>query len=293
MSVLRYCLREARKSIGRNPFLSLATVLTAAIALLVLATFLLGAANLANLAEFVERQVNVAIYLRAGVAKADRDSLVALISGISGVESVTYVSQDMALRRLREKFGENAGLLDGIDEFNPLRDSLEVQVGAAEAVEMVAEAVKGSPLVDEISYGKELVARLVSVTRALRLGVLGLAGLLGVATLFLIQNSIRLSVFARREEIAIMRLVGATDSVIRWPLVFEGIVLAASGAFVATCTAGAAYHWLWQAMGRSLAFLPVLPLSAVIVRVGGTVLAAGVGIGGAGALLAMRRWLRV
>jgi cell division transport system permease protein len=273
--------------------LSIATVLTAAIALLVLATFLLGAANLANLAQFVERQVNVAIYLRHGVSKSDREALAALVSGIEGVEQVTYVSQAMALDRLREKFGENAVLLDGIDEFNPLRDSLEVQVSVAAAVDSVAEAVKGSPFVDEISYGKELVARLVSVTRALRLGILGLAGLLSVATLFLIQNSIRLSVFARREEIAIMRLVGATDGVIRWPLVFEGIVLAASGALVAACAAGAAYQWAWQAMGRNLAFLPVLPLSAVIGKVGGALLATGVTIGAAGALLAMRRWLRV
>lgn len=293
MGLMRYCLREARKSVARNPFLSIATVLTAAIALLVLATFLLGAANLANLADFVERQVNVAIYLRDGVSKADRDALSGLIAGVGGVEQVTYVSQEAALQRLRDKFGENAALLDGIDEFNPLRNSLEVQVSAAAAVDLVAEAVKDSPLVDEISYGKELVARLVSITRALRLGVLGLAGLLGLATLFLIQNSIRLSVFARRDEIAIMRLVGATDAVIRWPLVFEGIVLAATGAVVATSAASAVYHWLWQAMGRNLAFLPVLPLSAVMGRVGGAVVITGVTIGAAGALLAMRRWLRV
>ncbi|MDP2872287.1 MAG: permease-like cell division protein FtsX [Bacillota bacterium] len=293
MSLFGYCLREARKSIGRNPFLSIATVFTAAIALLVLATFLLGAANLQNLAEFVERQVNVAIFLRDGVAPADRDSLKANVAGIAGVEEITFVSRETALQRLRDKFGENAALLDGIDEFNPLRDSLEVRVGSAAAVDLVAEAVKASPLVDEISYGKELVARLVSVTRALRLGILGLAGLLGLATLFLIQNSIRLSVFARREEISIMRLVGATDSVIRWPLVFEGIVLAAGGALVATLAVGVVYQWLWQAMGRNLAFLPVLPLAAVLGRVGGVVVLTGVVIGAAGALLAMRRWLRV
>jgi cell division transport system permease protein len=293
MALLRYCLREARKGIGRNPFLSLATAFTAGIALLVLATFLLGAANLANLADFVERQVNVAIYLREDVGQADRDSLLATLLVIDGVDEVTYVSQEMALERLREKFGENAALLDGIDEFNPLRDSLEVRVEQAAAVDLVAEAVKESPLVDEISYGRELVARLVSVTRALRLGILGLAGLLGLATLFLIQNSIRLSVFARREEIAIMRLVGATNSVIRWPLVFEGIVLAASGALLATSAVGVVYHWLWLAMGRNLAFLPVLPLNSVLRPVAGMVVLTGVAIGASGALLAMRRWLRV
>lgn len=292
MRLLRYCLREAGTGIRRNPFLSLATVFTAAIAFFVLAVFLLGAANLNNVIAYVERQVQVSVYLKDGVTLTDRDALMAKLEKVEGVGAVTYVSRDAALERLRAAFGDNAVLLEGIEEFNPLRDAIEVQVTQAESVTGVVEAVKGSPHIDDVSYGKELVARLVSMTRVLRVGVLGLAGLLGLASLFLIQNSVRLSVFARRDEVLIMRLVGATDGVIRWPFVFEGMALACWGAIVASLAISIGYTWVARLVGRSLSFVPVLPAVSVLTWLIPLLLVSGVVIGSVGALLALRRWLR-
>ncbi len=292
MRLLRYCLREAGTGIRRNPFLSLATVFTAAIAFFVLAIFLLGAANLNFLIAYAERQVQVSVYLKDGVALTDRDALMADLEKVDGVGAVTFVSQDQALERLRAEFGDNAALLEGIEEFNPLRDAVEVQVTSAESVTAVVEAVKGNPHVDDVSYGKEFVARLVSMTRAVRVGVLGLAGLLGLASLFLIQNSVRLSVFARRDEVLIMRLVGATDGVIRWPFVFEAMALACWGAIGASLAISVGYSWVVRLVGRSLAFVPVLPALSVLSWMVPLLLVSGVVIGSVGALLALRRWLR-
>lgn len=292
MRLLGYCLRETWLGIRRNPFLSLATVLTAAIAMLVLSVFLLGAANLANMIEFVERQVQVSIYLKDDVQLGDRNAILSRLRDLEGVDEAVFVSKEEALERLRVAFGDNASLLEGIEEFNPLRDSIEVRVLEAAAVDAVVAAVKDNPSTDDISYGRELVARLIVVTRSLRLAVLGLAGLLGLATLVLIQNSVRLSVFARREEVLIMRLVGATDGVIRLPFVFEGIVLSCVGAALAAAAAGAGYVYVWRFVGYNLAFLPILPAASVMQWLVPAVVVAAALIGAIGSLLALRRWLR-
>ena len=292
MRLLRYCIREAGTGMRRNAFLSLATVFTAAVAFFVLAVFVLGAANLNNLINYVERQVQVSIYLKQGVSPSQREGLMDVIEAVDGVRSVAFVTREQALERLRQSFGDNAELLEGIDEFNPLRDAVEVQVSQVGAVSAVVAAVKGSALVDEVSYGKELVARLLAMTRVLRLGILALAGLLGFATLFLVQNSVRLSVFARRDEVSIMRLVGATDGVIRLPFVFEGMALASWGAVVAAIAIAIGYTWLTRAVGRSMAFVPVLPAFGVLSAMVPLLVSSGALIGALGAMLAIRRWLR-
>lgn len=292
MTLFRFCWREASKGIRRNRFLSLATVFTSAVALFVLAVFLVGAVNLAHLSHYVEAQVQVAVYLKDGAATSELERLEADLRSVAGVARVSFVSREQALARLREVFGANASLLDGIDEFNPLRDSFEVQVSEARAASAVALAVDGDPLVADVTYGRELVARLMSVTRVLRWGVLGLAGLLALATLFLIQNSIRLSVFARREEIAIMRLVGATAAIIRWPFVIEGMSLGVGGGVVAAAGAAAAYAWAWRLAGRHLAFLPLLSPGPLLASLVPLISVAGLSVGAAGAQLALRRWLR-
>lgn len=292
MRLLRYCLRESWTGIRRNPFLSLASAFTAGVAIFVLAVFLLGALNLSNLIHFVERQVQVSIYLDQRITLAEREQLADRLREIQGVASVTLVTAEQALARLRQAFGEHASLLEGIEEANPLRDALEVQVLEAVAAARVVDAVKDHPRVDDVSYGQELVSRLVEITRALRLGVLGLAGLLGLATLFLIQNSVRLSVFARRDEVAIMRLVGATAGTIRWPFVFEGMFLATGGALVATVLVSMGYRLVVDFAGRNLAFLPVLPAGTVLRGLVPLLLLAAAAIGAVGAVLALRRWLR-
>lgn len=292
MRLLRYCVRESGVGMRRNAFLSLATVFTAAVAFFVLAVFLLGAANLNNLIDHVERQVQVSIYLKDGVSQSQRQSVIAAVDAVDGVRDVTFVSREDALARLRNSFGDNAALLEGIEEFNPLRDAVEVQMADADAVSAVVTAVKGNAAVDEVSYGKELVARLITMTRALRVGILSLAGLLGFATLFLVQNSVRLSVFARRDEISIMRLVGATDGVIRLPFVFEGMALASWGAIVAAIAVAVGYTWLTRTVGRSMAFVPVLPAFGILSGMLPLLVILGALIGAIGAMLALRRWLR-
>ena len=294
MSLLRYCLREGWLGIRRNPFLSLATVFTAAVAVFVLALSLLGAANLNNLIDYVGGQVQVSFYLQDEVTPGARDALIERMREADGVTEATYVSREDALGRLREQMGPDGDfLLEGIEEFNPLRDGIEVQVQEADVVTPLVEAFKDDPLVADVNYARQVVAQLVSGTRVLRLGILALAGLLGLATLFLTQNSVQLGVFARREEVAIMRLVGATPAIIRWPFVFEGMVLAGLGGVLAAAAATAIYHnWIWRAIGLHLAFLPMLGTAQVMSWLAPVLVVTGVVVGALGAVLALRRWLR-
>ncbi len=290
---LRYILREALGSIRVNGFMSVASVTTVTIALLVLALFLVLATNLEALATTLENQVEVKAYLASETTPARAKVLEGQIAGLPGVKSVKYVSKEEALQRLRQAFGQKQELLDSVEQMNPLRDSFDVKVVGPEQVKGVAEQIKSLGGVQDVDYKAEIVDRLFSLTRALRTAGLGVAVILALATVFIISNTIRLTIFARRREIAIMKLVGATDSFIRRPFVLEGMLIGLLGAAVAAVLIWRVYAWTTQAVTQSLPFLPLVPEDPLARNVALALGALGAALGAAGSALAIRRFLRV
>ncbi|MBQ1511843.1 MAG: permease-like cell division protein FtsX, partial [Selenomonadaceae bacterium] len=219
-----YFIREVLISLRRNNWMSFASVGTVAVSLFVLGVFMLLVLNMNRLASTLESQVQISVYFQEDIKDSVRDKVEEDILEMQGIESVKYVSKDEAMERLKERLGDQKYLLDALEEKNPLPDSLEVTVKMPEMVETAANAIVKMDGVEEAKYGQDVVEHLFDITRLMRIFGLALMVLLAGATLFIISNTIRLTVFARRKEIAIMKYVGATDWFIRWPFLLEGMV---------------------------------------------------------------------
>jgi len=284
--------RESTRGIFRNGLMSFASASTVAVALLTLAAVYLLAANINHLATVAESQVEIRVLLEEGLSEADVRRLEVECSRIPGVRQVTYTSKHRALELMRQKLGQDAGLLEAVEDLNPLPASLDIQVDPQRISEIVAVTSRFDG-VDRVRDDQALVGRLLQLTAAIRAAGLALVLLLAGATLFIIANTVRLTVFARRNEIRIMKLVGATDAFVRWPFILEGIILGLVGAGVAATAVFYGYHWLYVQAGATLPFLPLLSPQLLIADLSQALLALGVILGAAGSAFSLHRHLQV
>lgn len=293
LSTWEFYLRETGRSLMRNRLMSLASMSTVALSLLILGLFLLGAVNLNHIAGTLENQVEVTAYLDDALSPADNEKLTEEVRNIPGVREATFVSKEEALERLKEQFGERRDLLTAVEKNNPLRNAVEVRTLTPQDVKPVVEELKKLPGVAKVSFKEEIIERLFALTRAIRYVGLGIAILLIAGTVFLISNTIRLTVFARRREIAIMKLVGATDWFIRWPFLLEGICLGFIGSLPALLLVARFYRWLAANVYGTLPFIPLLSPDEVLGRLSLLLMGLGILVGGLGSAISVRRFLRV
>lgn len=290
---LGYLAAEAVDGVRKNGVMSTVSVITVAISLLILSVFTVIAINLQHMARTVESQVEVTADLRDTFDRSQRQVLMDRIRALQGVARVTYVTREQALERLRQQFGESRDLLDAVEEENPLRDSVEVNVPRAAMVDQVVSRMKGMDGVEKVRYKRDTVQRLHHLTSALRGAGIFLAVVTGLATILIISNTIRISVFARRREIGIMKLVGATDAFIRWPFLIEGALLGLVGALVSTAAVAAGYVWLVEKISTTLPFIPTVSPRPFLGELAKLLTLVGVVVGAAGSTLSVRRHLRV
>lgn len=297
-------IRDALRSMTRSSLMSLASIATVAVSLMVLAAVLLLALNLDFMAASVESEVEVKAYLcsvedtdatcnQQELTENQKKLIVEDVRKIAGVKEVTFVSRDEALMQLSEEFGENKDILEGLDGENPLRDSLEIQALDVQQVQAIAEAVSKIPGVSDVNYGQDYVNTLMAFTRAIRYGGVGLVLMLIVATVLTISNTIRLSVYARRREIGIMKLVGATDWYIRRPFMMEGILLGVFGALVAMGLTGYGYSKVVLYLTEKIPFWPVVRPEQVLMNQTLGLVVLGAVLGAVGSLISLRRFLKV
>jgi cell division transport system permease protein len=288
-----YALREAVVSIRRNAIMSLVCASTVALCLFLLAGMLLLSANLALVARTIEEQVEITVYLLDEVSEAEAASIAARLSQLEGVRQAVFVSKLEALERLRQQFGTQQGLLDAVAHLDPLPASIEISLAWPEAAPEIAALAAKVEGVEEVKFAGDIVEKLLRVTRLMRVGGYVLVLALAAATCFLVANTIRLTVFARRREIAIMRLVGATDAFIKGPFAVEGVLLGIAGAYVAALATGRVYGWVVYSLAGAVPFLPLVAPAVVVAPLRYLLLAFGVLIGSAGSLIAVRRFLGV
>lgn len=287
-----YAAAEATGAFRRNGLMSAAAVSTIMAALLPVGAAVALGANLRMMVAAVEEQVEVVAYLQEGVDQAARQRLMAQIRSLPGVRRVVFVGRDEALRRLQAALGEQVSLRDAV-ETNPLPDSLEVAPTDPRQSRAVAAAVQRLPGVEDVTYGARTVDRLLALTALLRAAGAAAAALLGGVAVIIIMNTIRLTIIARRQEIEIMQLVGASPWYVRSPFVLEGALQGLAATALAALLLVPGYALLLHRARQTLPFLPlarppeVLPGMVLALSLGGVV----VGMGGS--TLALRRYLRV
>ena len=212
---------------------------------------------------------------------------------MQGIDTVKFVSRDEALARFKERLGDQKFLLDALGETNPLPDAFEVTVLQPDMVKTAAASIANFKGVESAKYGQDVIEHLFDITRLIRIVGLSFMVLLAGATLFIISNTIRLTVFARRKEIAIMKYVGATDWFIRWPFLLEGMVLGFFGGIIAAVLLNSVYSAFVVKVYSTLAFFPLIPEYPFLLYVTIVILVSGMVIGALGSTISLKRFLKV
>lgn len=290
---IEYYIREVFISLRRNNWMSVASIGTVAVSLFIFGMFLMMVMNMNKLAENMESQVQINVYLLDKVDREQARDIEKDLKEIEGVESVGFVTKEEAMERFKDRLGDQKTLLDALDETNPLPDSFEVTVTNPDLVKTAAEKMEKLDGVECAKYGQDVMEHLFEITRLLRIFGFTLMLVLAFATLFIISNTIRLTVFARRKEIAIMKYVGATDWFIRWPFVMEGMVLGLFGSIIAAMVLRTAYTAMAEKVYDTLAFFPLIPEQPFLTYITIVVVISGMVVGAIGSAVSIKKFLKV
>lgn len=288
-----YIFRETFNSMRRNPWLSIASVITVMVSLVILGYSVFFLANAANMAKSFESELEIATFVQISATPSEVQALKSKIEELSGVASVTLVTKEQAL----EDFGKIMGgrqndLLADLGGTNPFPDKLTVKATDPQNVVALAKAVEALPGVEKVQYGQGFVDQLLKFTRWLRWIGFAVVGAFGAAAIVLISINVKMNVFSRRREIQIMKLVGASNSFIRWPFLIEGLVLGLVGGALAAVIVGIGYNWLTNYVRSALTFLPVVQNDLLFMQVSVGLLLAGMAMGAIGSGFSLQKFLR-
>lgn len=290
----KYTLRDSFRQITRHKLFSFLTILTIAITLALLSVAGLVAVNSYNATQSLEDQLRVIAFLKQPSDPEKNTALMEKLQDTDHVENVEYVSKDDALNSLDAQMSNSElNVKETVGDDNPLPDSFRITVDQPENIEGIVAMLENEEIIESINYGQDLVDNVVSFNRtAAAIGALVIV-LMIIATLFLINTTIQLTVNSRRDEIQIMKLVGAKNSFIRMPFFIEGIILGALGAVVAALLVWWGYESIYSYIVDNLPFLPLLNNSYMMVILVAANLFVGIVLGALGSVLAVHKHLKI
>jgi len=233
--MLKRHLRRALQDMHSNRMLSLVTISTFALSILIVSSAMLFFVNMGNIMDGWRQGIRVMAYLQEGLNATDRSTLKVRMESLYGVQQADFVPKDQALERLRTQMGRQTSILDNLDS-NPLPDAFEIQMIAAsqswDKVEQLAMALEKLEGVSEVEYGQRWIKRIINIFNLFQLTGTVMGGLFFMAAIFIVGNTVRLVLYSRREEVEIMRLVGATERFILAPFYFQSLIQAALGGII-------------------------------------------------------------
>ncbi|MGD9571932.1 MAG: permease-like cell division protein FtsX [Thermoleophilia bacterium] len=295
----RFFVAEALRSIRANAAVSIAATVTVLIAVFILGAFIPSFLYVQSTVDSQKERVDINVFISDSATVPQVEGLRSQLTALQErgeVETFVYVSKDEALVKLRERLNDPS-ILEELPG-NPLPASFEVKPTDPARSDAIIAQLQDSPAIDAelgISYGKDAADRLLTVARFIQWAGLGLISILLVASILLIGNTIRLSIFARRREVEVMKLVGATNWFIRWPFVIEGIICGLVGAVLSVLLlwaikVGVVDTWIRDAdsaLTRDQATTIGFPLLGLILIV------SGAAVGALGSGITLRRFLKV
>ena len=292
-SSLSYFWGETFRSLFRNRFMAIASVLTVTLSMFILGVFLSAVLNINHMASYLENQVEKTVYLKDGLTTDQVMGIGKYLKAQPGMKEIKFTNKDQAMKDFRERMGDQQGLLDAING-NPLPASYQMSFQTPEQLKTAAEVVAKYQGVETVQYGKDIIEQLYKVAQVIRLSGIVLIIFLAGAELFIISNTIRLTVFARRREIQIMKYVGASNGFIRWPFLFEGMVIGFLGSGFASLILWEGYKTVVSEMAAAgLVFIPMIPLWPFMGYTTLIILAAGIVIGVMGSAISLRKYMKV
>ncbi len=278
----------------RNGLMTLASISTVALSLFMLGVFLCGVVNLNNMAASLETQVQLSVYLKDDLTTNQIMETGKAVKSQPNIKELKFVTKDQALQDFKSRLGDDQKqMIDSLEGVNPLPNSYIVTFENPQDVKLAAKELATVPGVESVHYGQDVVDELFKITQIIRIGGIVLIAFLAAATLFIISNTIRLTVFARRKEIAIMKYVGATNGFIRWPFVIEGMLLGCIGGLIAVACTGEFYYFITSEIEQSLAFFPLVPMFPIFYQLAVALLIIGIFVGAIGSAISLRQYMRV
>jgi cell division transport system permease protein len=296
---LGFFVRESIRALKRNAVPSFAAMATVLVTVLILGVFIPVVQATTGAANEVRDRVIADVFLKTGASDRDVQRVRNLLENETPhVASVDYISKEQAYARERERNSEAYDLLAA----NPLPDTFRVTPDSPDNISKVRNALSPigptgertvvDPAIDEVNNREEDTNKILSVTRVVKLTTALLAGLLVIASILLIANTIRLSLYARRREVEVMKLVGATDWFIRWPFVLEGVMVGALGGLVAVLLLGVFKVAVIDPLAAEYALIAA-PQTMNFPLLVAVLLGAAIAVSAAGSGISLRRFLRV
>lgn len=294
MRKILYPISQAFRQLRRNKAMAFASIFAITAMLLILGLFMMITINVNTAAESIKQDYNVIeVYLVDDLEMSDVESLVNEIDDIDNVATTEYRTKETAMKILKERWGDSGYLLDGLSH-NPLPNSILVTTENVAKSDVVADKLSDMDGVEDIKYYKDTVNKLVKITNAMQIAALIIMIFLIFISVIIVSNTIKLTVFARSEEISIMKYVGATNWFIRAPFLCEGIIIGLISALVSAGVIAFIYERIIMVIGKDLLTVlstPMVPTGFLTYNLVWIFIALGVSIGTWGSIISMRRFL--
>ncbi|NPC94297.1 ABC transporter permease [Bacillus sp. WMMC1349] len=288
-------VRESLKSLARNTWMTFASISAVTVTLILVGVSLVIILNLYHMASSAEKEVEIKVLIDVTANKDQKNQLEKEIKKISDISSVKFSSKDQELKNLKKGFGEDGDVFSMFEQENPLNDAFIVKTSDPHDTPKVAKKIEKLDHAHKVAYGKEKVSRLFEIVGYAKwVGIVLIIGLLFTA-MFLISNTIKITIFARRKEIEIMKLVGATNWFVRWPFFIEGLLLGICGSILPISILLGTYQNAiqWVAPKLQGTIVKVLPYHPFVFQISAVLVLLGAIIGVWGSLMSVRKFLKV
>lgn len=297
-NVIGYLLSEGFHNVMKNKKSTGASLMIMCATMLIFGLFFLIGENVNHMMKELEANQGMQVFMTQKVSDEQIRTLEEKIKDIPDVAKVEFISKEQGMNTFKERFGENARILDAyVGDDNPITDSFVVTLTKLEKSEEVKAQIEGFENVKNIELRDKTIEALIKVTNGVRIVSAVILVLLIVISVFIIANTIKLTVHARRKEISIMKYVGATNGFIRWPFIVEGIIIGVVAALISVLLLGIAYNSLMGQITSSDVFsnmgLSLLTFSEIFGLIITVYLILGTGIGALGSIISMRKYLEV
>jgi cell division transport system permease protein len=291
-SRISYFFRETALALRRNALVTFAAISTVFISLFLVGGALLVGEQVRLMTGEWAQKVEVSVFLREDVSDEERDALEQKIQDIPEVQTYYYETREQAYERFQEQFRDSESLTENVDA-SAMPESFRIKLTDASKFPVIRARLAGDPAIDEVKDEQAVLKKLLAVTSVLRTGVLAVAIIMLLSAAGLIGNTVRMAVFARRKEIAIMKLVGATNWFIRVPFLIEGMVQGLLGGIFAVLAIFAMKFLFIDPLRGRIGFIPSWVDTQEILFTVPILLGVGMLIAAVASLLAMRRFLEV
>lgn len=286
-------LREGLKNLSRSGWMTFASISAVTVMLVIVGFFMIVFLNGSHIASTIEDNVEVRVFIEHGTDDGEIEELISSVESQTDVEEVHFVPKEDGLENFIASTNEE--VWGNLREDNPLRDALSVTASTPQLTEDIARVIGEHSQVNNVAFGEDIISDLFKITNTGRIaGAIIVAALLFTA-MFLISNTIKLTILARKKEIRIMKLVGATNSFVRWPFLIEGMLLGLLGSLIPVALMSVGYHFLYNEAGDFLQtqVYSLLSPNELILQISILLVAVGLFVGIWGSAMSVRKFLKV